>query len=193
MFGAHRLSQNLQTIETFEAVPNGRNWIRFEWQRRSRVLCRPSVGSSGSESRSRFPTASRAFSLASWSPGADEDCRRLDGAVGVARFCLTDYQKAKKRRISDSAFQSVFVLEVEGAADALCLVLASKHQPRMARWWRRQWVAIKRGSHCRCGAVTRPQSPCSCLMALSMYIYWNRAELGPLAWSAGETWWSRTR
>ena len=43
--------------------------------------------------------------------------------------------------------------------------------------------------------MTRPESPCSCLMALSMDIYWNgrRGTSSSGAWSVGETWWCRTR
>ena len=51
-------------------------------------------------------------SLTNWLLWADEDCRRLDGAVGVARPSLTDYQK-QKRSISDSAFQSVLCLKLK--------------------------------------------------------------------------------
>ena len=38
LFSPQRLSQDLQTIEAFEAMPSGRNCIRFEWQRCARVL-----------------------------------------------------------------------------------------------------------------------------------------------------------
>ena len=117
------------------------------------MCCRPSVGSSGSESRSHVPTASRVYrlgkhGLANLSPCADEDCRRLDGAVCVARPSVADYQKAK-RSFSDSALQSVLCLKLLERQtkhllfcswSSLCSVLASKHQPRMARW-RRYWVA----------------------------------------------------
>ena len=38
LFSSQRLSQSFQTIEALEAMPSGRNCIRFEWQRCSRVL-----------------------------------------------------------------------------------------------------------------------------------------------------------
>ena len=63
---------------------------------------------------------------------ADEDCRRLDGAVCVARPSVADYQKAK-RSFSDSALQSA-VLEVVGAADDAPPVFVPG--PRFVRFWR---------------------------------------------------------
>ena len=66
-------------------------------------------------------------SLTNWSLWADEDSRRLDGAVGVARPSLTDYQKAKAQYLRQCLAVGS-VLEVEGAADdappVLFLVLA---------------------------------------------------------------------
>ena len=147
LFSSQRLSQNLQTIEAFEAMPNGHNCIRFEWQRCSRV--------SQAQCRKQWQRVKRPFSdcvacvyrmvkhrLRNWSLWADEDCRRLGGAVGVALPSLTDDQKAKTQYLGQ-CLSVGSVLEVEGAAnDALpvlfsvlaSLVLASKHQPRMARW-----------------------------------------------------------
>ena len=129
---SQRLSRNLQRIETFEAMPNGRNCIRFEWQRCSRVL--------QAQRRKQWQRVKKPFSdsvacfyrfgkhsIPNWSLWADEDCRRLVGAVGVARPSLTDYQKAKAQYLRQClGVGSVF--EVEGAADdaprVLFLVLA---------------------------------------------------------------------
>ena len=87
-----------------------------------RVCCRPSVGCSGSESRGRFSDSVACVyrlgqhSLANWSLWADEGCRRLDGALGVARPSLTDYQEAKAQ-YHRQCLAVGCVLEVEGAAD----------------------------------------------------------------------------
>ena len=163
MFSSQRVSQTFQMIEAFEAVPSGGNCIRFEWQRRSRVLqaqCRKQwqrVKKPFSDSVARVYRLGKR-SLTNGSLCADEDCRRLDGAVGVASPSLTDYQKSRAQNLRQ-CISVGSVLEVEGASHG----------------WPggRRWVATECGSHCRCGAVTRPQSPCSYLMALSLEICWN--------------------
>ena len=57
-----------------------------------------------------------------WSLWADDDCRRLDGAVGVARLSLTNYQRANVKYLRQCIAVGS-VLEVEGAADDASPVL----------------------------------------------------------------------
>ena len=131
LFSSQRLPQNLQTIRTFEAMPSGRNSIRFEWHRCSRVLQaqrRKAVAASHQAVfRQRRVYRLGKHSLTNWSLWADEDSRRLDGAVGEARPSLTDYQKTKAQYLRQCLAVGS-VLEVEGAADdappVLFLVLA---------------------------------------------------------------------
>ena len=55
-------------------------------------------------------------SLTSWSLWVDEDCRRLDGAVGAARPSLTANQKAQAQYLRQ-CLSVGSVHEVKGAAD----------------------------------------------------------------------------
>ena len=98
-------------------MPSGRNCILFEWQRCSRVLqaqCRMQwqrVKKPFSDSVARVYWLGK-HSIPKRSRWADEDCRRLDGAVGVTRPSLTDCQ-IQKRSSADSAFQSVVCLKLK--------------------------------------------------------------------------------
>ena len=109
-----------------------------------RVCCRPNVGSSGSE-----------FTVGG---------SRIVDILTVPSALRPRLLRTMKRR------QSVLCLKLKERQtmhlrfcfwSSHCLVLAlkkKKHQPRMANWRRRHWVARQRGSRCRCGAVNQSHS-----------------------------------
>ena len=149
-------------------MPNGRNCIRFfEWQRCSRVLQAQRrkqwrrIKKPFSDSVARVCRMGASAASANGSLWADEDCRRLDGAGGVARPSLTDYQKGRSAVSPNSALYSVLFWKLKERQTmhlqfSFC-VLASKHQLRMARWRRRHSVSTSRGARRASNAVERLQ------------------------------------
>ena len=141
LFSSQRLSQHLQTIETFEARPNGSQLHSLSSGRDVHVcVAVPAVGSSGSESRSRFPTASRAFTA--WASIASQmghfaQTRTVDVLmVPLAQRArlLRTIQKVKEKYLRQCLAVGS-VLEVDGAADDAPLVFV--FCPRFVWFWRR--------------------------------------------------------
>ena len=91
LFGSQRLSQNVPTIEAFEALPRDRNCIRFEWNRCSRVLQTQRQNLCKRVHKPFTDTLacvyrSGEYSFTSRSLWAGEDCRRFDGPVALERL-----------------------------------------------------------------------------------------------------------